>query len=76
MQAQNRPGVLANIASAFGMCNVSIAQFVQKNVQDDVAEMVLITENVLESDFQTAVASLKAMPILKEISAIIRVYSV
>ena len=76
MQAQNRPGVLANIASAFGMCNVSIAQLVQKNVQDDVAEMVLITENVLESDFQTAVASLKAMPILKEISAIIRVYSV
>ena len=37
--------------------------------------MVLITENVLEKDFRAAVEALKQMPILKEISAIIRVYS-
>ena len=75
IQAQNRPGVLANIANAFGKSNVSIAQFVQKNVQGEEAEMVLITENVLEKDFRNAVEALKQMPILKEISAIIRVYS-
>jgi homoserine dehydrogenase len=75
MQAQNRPGVLANIAGAFGKRNVSIAQFVQKNAQNEEAEMVLITENVLEKDFRDAVEDLKQMPILKEISAIIRVYS-
>ena len=75
IQAQNRPGVLANIAGAFGKSNVSIAQFVQKNVHDEEAEMVLITENVLEKDFRAAVEALKQMPILKEISAIIRVYS-
>ena len=54
---------------------MSIAQFVQKNVHDEEAEMVLITENVLEKDFRAAVEALKQMPILKEISAIIRVYS-
>ena len=37
---------------AFGKSNVSIAQFVQKNVHDEEAEMVLITENVLEKDFR------------------------
>lgn len=76
MQAQNRPGVLANIAGVFGESNVSIAQFVQKNVQGEEAELVLITENVLEKDFRAAVDALKQMPILKEISAVIRVYSV
>ena len=75
LQAHNRPGVLANIAGVFGACNVSIAQFVQKNVQEEDAEMVLITENVREKDFRSAVAALEQMPILKEISAIIRVYS-
>ena len=45
------------------------------NAMDEEAEMVLITENVLEKDFRKAVDALREMPILKEISAIIRVYS-
>ena len=76
IQAHNRPGVLANIAGVFGKNNVSIAQFIQKNVQEEKAEMVLITENVLEKNFRNAVEELKQMPILEEISTIIRVYSV
>ena len=75
MQVHNRPGVLAAIAGAFGENNVSIAQFVQKNVQNEDAELVLITEDVLEKDFKAAVEALKPMPALREISAIIRVYS-
>jgi homoserine dehydrogenase len=75
MQAMNRPGVLAAISGVFGENNVSIAQFIQKNAMDEEAEMVLITENVLEKDFRKAVDALREMPILKEISAIIRVYS-
>ena len=55
IQAHNRPGVLANMAGAFGKSNVSIAQFIRKNAQDEDAEMVLITENVLEKDFRAAV---------------------
>lgn len=75
MQAMNRPGVLAAISGVFGENNVSIAQFIQKNAMDEEAEMVLITEHVLEKDFRKAVDALREMPILKEISAIIRVYS-
>lgn len=76
MQAVNRPGVLAAIAGAFGECNVSIAQFIQNDPSENgEAEMVLITEGVREEDFRKAVAALKEMPILKEISSVIRVYS-
>lgn len=75
MQVHNRPGVLAAISGAFGENNVSIAQFIQKNAQNEDAEMVLITEDVLEKDFKAAVAALRDMKELREISAIIRVYS-
>lgn len=75
LQVHNRPGVLAAISGAFGENNVSIAQFIQKNAQNEEAEMVLITEDVLEKNFKAAVAALKTMDELREISAIIRVYS-
>lgn len=75
MQAQNRPGVLAAISGVFGEKNVSIAQFIQKNAVDEEAELVLITENVVEKNFRDAVEALKNMDMVKEISAVIRVYS-
>lgn len=74
LQADNRPGVLSSIAKVFGDYHVSIAQFIQRNVQDNDAEMVIITENVLEKDFNAAVKHLKELPIVKEVSAVIRVY--
>ena len=75
MQTQNRPGVLAAISGVFGEKNVSIAQFIQKNAVDEEAELVLITENVVEKNFRDAVETLKDMDMVKEISAVIRVYS-
>ncbi len=75
LQTVNRPGVLANIAGAFGENNVSIAQFVQKNVHPEEAELVMITEKVQEKYFRNAVEALQKMDILKEISAILRVYT-
>ena len=74
LMADNQPGVLSNIAKVFGDHNVSIAQFIQRHAQEYQAEMVLITENVLEKDFNAAMEQLKALSIVKEISAVIRVY--
>lgn len=74
IQAYNRPGVLARIASVFGDNHVSIAQFIQRNVKNGEAEMVLITENVMEKDFKAALQQMEALDIVKEVSTVIRVY--
>lgn len=75
VQAVDRPGVLAAIANVFGNNNVSIAQIVQKTSRQQIAELVVITDDVLESDFNNSVAVIAGMSIVKEIASIIRVYS-
>ena len=49
MQVENKPGVLAGIASIFGSHKVSISQVVQKIVAKGSAELVIVTEAVKES---------------------------
>ena len=48
---EDKPGVLAQIASTLGKNNVSIAQVIQKNKIEDQAELVVITDLVLEQNF-------------------------
>lgn len=74
IQATDRPGVLANIASVLGNNDVSIAQVVQKSRKNGVAELVIITDEVEERNFNDAMAVFKGMSVVSEISGIIRVY--
>lgn len=74
IQAADRPGVLANIASVLGNNDVSIAQVVQKRRKNGVAELVIITDEVEERYFNDALAIFHGMSVVKEISGIIRVY--
>lgn len=74
MLVEDKPGVLAKIADTLGRNNVSIAQVVQKNKINDMAELVVITDSVLEQNFADALTSIKGMDITKEISTVIRVY--
>jgi len=74
IQAADRPGVLANIASVLGNNDVSIAQVVQKRRKNGVAELVIITDKVEEQYFNDALAIFRGMSAVKEISEIIRVY--
>ncbi len=74
IQAEDRPGVLANIASVLGNNNVSIAQVVQKSRKGGKAELVIITDEVEERNFNDAMAIFKGMSVVSEISGIIRVY--
>ena len=72
--AEDRPGVLANIASVLGNNDVSIAQVVQKSRKSGTAELVIITDTVLEKNINDALAVLKGMSVVKDIPGVIRVY--
>ena len=48
MLVDNKPGVLAAIASVFGVHKVSIARVIQNTKEDDAAELVIVTEAVKE----------------------------
>ena len=74
IQAEDRPGVLANIASVLGNNDVSIAQVVQKSRKGGTAELVIITDYVKERNFNDALAVFNGMSGVKEISGVIRVY--
>ena len=72
--AEDRPGVLANIASVLGNNDVSIAQVVQKSRKSGAAELVIITDTVLEKNINDALAVFKGMSVVKDIPGVIRVY--
>ncbi|MGL6199808.1 MAG: homoserine dehydrogenase [Lachnospiraceae bacterium] len=74
MQVENYPGVLASISKVFGDHKVSIAKLVQKNVTENEAELVIVTEKVKEYHMKEALSELAGMPIIREISSTIREY--
>ena len=71
---ENKPGVLAEIAGSFGNHNVSIASVIQKKALEKQAELVIITDSVMEKGIFGAMEEIKKSPILKEVSSMIRVY--
>lgn len=74
MQVDNKPGVLAAIASVFGVHKVSISKVVQKIIKDGTAELVIVTEAVKEYHMKDALEHLKDMETTREISSMIREY--
>lgn len=74
MQVEDRFGVMGSVASTFGKNCVSMAQVIQKRSTGDLAEIVVMTGVVRERHFQDALAMLGEMPIVKNISSVIRVY--
>ncbi len=74
--AENRPGVLAGIASVLGNNGVCIEQVVQrsKSRQAPYAELVIITDLVRESGFQDALTILRSLSTVQEIAGCLRVY--
>ena len=74
MQVDNKPGVLAAIASVFGVHKVSISKVVQKIIKDGPAELVIVTEAVKEYHMKDALEHLKDMETTREISSMIREY--
>jgi len=74
MQVEDRPGALSALAGVFGSNDVSISKLLQKQKKDDRAEVVIITNDVLEKRFQDSITILSGMSMVREISSVIRVY--
>jgi homoserine dehydrogenase len=72
LRVEDRPGVLADIASVFGRSDVSIKSVWQEGTGRD-AQLVFITHRAREGSFQEAVASLRDLPGVKEVRSILRV---
>ncbi len=68
-------GVLGNVATILGKHGVSIEQIIQRAAEGDTAEIVAITDVVLEKKFRAAIDELNGMNFLQEISSIIRAYA-
>ncbi|MFW0966968.1 MAG: homoserine dehydrogenase [Thermacetogeniaceae bacterium] len=74
---KDKPGVLASIAGVMGNHQVGIASVIQKRTlvvnEERMAEIVLITHEVLEQDIQDALAVLRGLSIVGSIENVIRV---
>jgi len=68
----DRPGVFARVAAAFGEEQVSIASIVQKS-RGQTADVVLLTHDTPERLVRKVIARLKAMDVVAQVRAAIRV---
>ncbi|HEX6231342.1 MAG TPA: homoserine dehydrogenase [Actinomycetota bacterium] len=72
LRVEDRPGVLAEIASVFGRGGVSIKSVWQEGTGGD-AQLVFITHRAREGAFQQAVTELGDVPAVEEVRSVLRV---
>ena len=70
---EDQPGVLAAIAGAFGVHNVSLNSVIQKRKVNHCAELVLITNHVSDANIRKALTRIKDMSVLTTDQNVIRV---
>jgi len=75
LNAADRPGVLAQIATVFGRNMISISSAIQpeSDSQTQTAEIVIMTHPAREKAMQKALGELKKLEVVREISNFIRV---
>lgn len=73
ISVKDRPGVLASISGVFGNTNVSLASVIQKRLEGDFAELVLITHKVQEANLWDALAVIGGLSVVAEVGSVIRV---
>jgi homoserine dehydrogenase len=72
--AEDRPGVLSNIAGVLGKHNISISQVLQKGrKQGGHVPVVMMTHQALERDVRSALAEIDKMSYVSEKTLLIRV---
>ena len=70
---KDHPGALEELSNEFKDKGINISQLIQKERVGDTAEMVIITDTVVESAFDALKQSLNALPAVDSIESIIRV---
>ena len=74
LEVEDKPGVLATIASIFGNNSVSIKQVIQRDKIGSNAELVVITSEVKERHIRDALLILNSSSVVKKVATMIRVY--
>lgn len=71
--SKDLPGVIGDLGTRFGQHQVSLESVVQIGLQDDCAEIVVVTHNVHEANFRDALAEIQGLEAIKEVPSILRV---
>jgi len=74
LEVQDSPGVLSQIAAAFGGAEVSILS-VRQEGRGDSATLLLVTHRAPEAAQQRAVGALRALDVVEAVASVIRVES-
>jgi len=69
----DHPGVIGKLGTCFGEHKVSLESVVQTGIHGDLAEIVVVTYDVSEGDFQQAIDEIRAMESIHSIASILRV---
>jgi len=67
------PGVIGHLGTVFGDFGVSLASVVQIGFQDNLAEIVVVTHNVREGNFRSAIKKIQELEAIEKIPSMIRV---
>ena len=71
--AQDQPGVIGKIGTCFGKHDVSIESVVQIDMRNNIAEIVVVTHEVQEQHFQTALNEMQAFLEIQSVPSVLRV---
>jgi homoserine dehydrogenase len=72
VEVADRPGVLAAIASAFGVHGVSIKSMQQVGIADD-ARLIFVTHKARERDLEATMHDVRALEVVHKVGSILRV---
>ncbi|MCB1692540.1 MAG: homoserine dehydrogenase [Pseudomonadales bacterium] len=75
LRAHDKPGVLARISTILSQHNISIESLIQKDVRQGAAPIVIITDDVTESELDRALAELGSLEEVDDAITRIRVES-
>lgn len=67
------PGVIGKLGTCFGDHNVSLESVVQTDVHDNLAEIVVVTHDVREGNFRSALEDIQKMDAINKIASTLRV---
>jgi len=67
------PGVIGKLGTCFGNHKVSLESIVQTGIHGDLAEIVVVTHDVKEGNFQQALDEIRAMEAVDSIASTLRV---
>lgn len=70
---QDFPGVIGKLGTCFGDHQVSLESVVQIGLRDNMAEIVVVTHDVREGNFQQALTEISAMTEINRVASVLRV---